>query len=86
MTTPTGQTQFNFQVGSFNFHSTSYEWLVVSGPKAQYKGSGKVNGNGDYAFLLTVTDGQATGGGGLDRVRLRAVSYTHLTLPTILRV
>ena len=36
-TIPTGQTQFSFQAGSFKFHSTSYEWLVVSGPKAQHK-------------------------------------------------
>src|SRR5262249_19710179 len=27
---PTGETEFNFQVGNFNFHSTYYDWLVVS--------------------------------------------------------
>ncbi len=37
---PTGETEFQFQVGNFNFHSTVYQWLVVSGAKAQYKGSG----------------------------------------------
>ena len=68
---PTGQTEFQFQTGSFNFHSTVYEWLVVAGAKAQYKGSGKVNGSGDYGFLLTVTDGQISGGGGVDRFRIK---------------
>ena len=41
---PTGETEFNFQVGNFNFHCDSYSWLVVSGCKAQYKGTGTVNG------------------------------------------
>ncbi|WP_376792823.1 PKD domain-containing protein, partial [Thermoflexus sp.] len=29
---PSGQTQFQFQAGNLNFHSTAYEWLVISGP------------------------------------------------------
>ena len=37
---PSGATEFQFQAGSFNFKSTSYEWLVVAGAKAQYKGAG----------------------------------------------
>jgi hypothetical protein len=45
--------------------------LVVSGPKAQYKGTGTVNGAGSYGFLLTATDGQRPGGGGLDRFRIK---------------
>jgi hypothetical protein len=40
-TIPEGETEFQFHVASLNFHSTVYEWLVVSGAaKAQYKGSG----------------------------------------------
>ena len=42
---PTGDTEFQFQAGGFNFKSTVYEWLVISGSKAQYKGSGTVNGS-----------------------------------------
>ena len=34
--TPRGETEFRF--GNFNFHSTSYEWLVIEGPKLQFKG------------------------------------------------
>lgn len=55
---PTGNTQFQFHAASFDFKSTVYEWLVVSGTRAQYKGSGTVNGTGDYGFLLTAVDGQ----------------------------
>jgi hypothetical protein len=54
---PVGETEFQFQVANFNFHSTSYDWLVVSSTKlAQYKGTGTVNGNGNYGFLLTAID------------------------------
>ncbi len=67
---PTGQTQFQFQAGDFKFHSTAYEWLVVAGARAQYKGVGQVNGTGDYGFLLTATDGQVSGGG-VDKFRIK---------------
>ena len=42
---PTGETEFQFKAGDLNFHSTAYEWLVIAGAKAQYKGIGTVNGN-----------------------------------------
>jgi len=54
---PTGETEFRFKVGDLNFHSTNYEWLVVSGARAQYKGGGTINGGGEFGFLLTATDG-----------------------------
>lgn len=54
---PTGNTEFQFHAASFNFKSTVYEWLVVSGSQAQYKGSGTVNGSEGYGFLLTAGDG-----------------------------
>ncbi|MBI1765773.1 MAG: hypothetical protein HYR56_30580 [Acidobacteria bacterium] len=68
---PTGNTEFQFKAGNFNFQSTVYEWLVVAGAKAQYKGSGKVNGAGDYRFMLTAIDGQINGGGGVDKFRIK---------------
>ena len=56
-TVPTGDTEFQFQVGNLNFKSTSYDWLVVSCTKAQYKGVGTINGSGNYGFLITALDG-----------------------------
>jgi hypothetical protein len=70
-TIPDGQTQFQFQAGGLNFHSTSYQWLVVSGAKATYKGWGTINGSGDYRFLLSAIDGQLSGGGDVDRFRIK---------------
>jgi len=68
---PSGQTQFQFKLAAFTFSSTAYEWLVISGPNAQYKGSGTINGSGDFRFLLTATDGAASGGRGVDRFRIK---------------
>jgi hypothetical protein len=68
---PEGQTEFQFQTGGLNFHSEAYQWLVVAGAKAQFKGTGKVNGVSGYGFLLTTTDGQRNGGGGVDKFRIK---------------
>ncbi len=69
--TPEGQTEFNLQVAGFRFHSETYKWLVVSGHKAQYTGTGRVNGVSGYDFRLTAYDGQINGGGGVDKFRLK---------------
>jgi hypothetical protein len=46
------------KAGGLNFHSSSYDWLVVAGQdKAKYKGTGTINGEGNYGFMLTATDG-----------------------------
>ena len=66
-----GNTEFQFKAGDLNFKSTSYDWLVVAGAKAKFKGSGTINGAGDYAFQLTATDGQVSGGGGVDKFRIK---------------
>ncbi|HEY2323188.1 MAG TPA: DNA/RNA non-specific endonuclease [Thermoanaerobaculia bacterium] len=53
---PQGST--SFQVGGFTFTSTASEWLVVSGNKAQLKGTGTIaNMSGTFGFLVTATDG-----------------------------
>ena len=70
-TIPTGETQFELHCASFVFQSSSYQWLVVSGAKAQFKGAGQINGAGNYGFLLTATDGQVTRGGGVDKFRIK---------------
>lgn len=57
--TPTGNTEFQFQAADLNFHSDSYQWLVVAGNNyARFKGSGTINGIGDYKFMLWAGDGE----------------------------
>ena len=70
-TTPTGNTEFQFQAANFNFKSTSYDWLVISGAKAQYKGYGTINGAGNYSFILTAIDGALLGSNKPDTFRLK---------------
>ncbi|HEX6316588.1 MAG TPA: PKD domain-containing protein, partial [Gemmatimonadaceae bacterium] len=63
-TLPQGNTEFNFHAASFEFKSTAYEWLVVAGTRAQYKGTGTITGQtGTYGFLLTAIDGGNTSAG-----------------------
>jgi len=69
--TPSGKTEFQFRVADLNFHSTDYQWLVVAGARAKYKGSGTINNDGDYGFMLTAIDGQINGGGDTDRFRIK---------------
>ena len=59
------------RVANFNFHSASYQWLVVSSFKAQFRGTGSVNGVSGYDFRLTAYDGQISGGGGIDKFRIK---------------
>lgn len=68
---PTGNAEFLFKPRSLKFRSTSYEWLVVSGRYALCKGTGTINGSGDYRFMLTSIDGDQPGGGGQDKLRIR---------------
>jgi len=68
--TPKGQTEFHFQAAGLKFHSDSYDWLVVTGPKVQFSGSGAINNEGDYGFLLMASDGEISGTG-VDRLRFK---------------
>jgi VCBS repeat-containing protein len=69
--TPDGNTEFQFHAAGMNFKSTAYDWLVVAGTKAQYKGSGTINGSGDYGFMLTAIDGDLKGKGSPDTFRIK---------------
>jgi len=54
---PDGQTEFVFKAGDLNFHSTSYQWLVVTGSNyAKFKGEGTINGDGPYKFKIWAGD------------------------------
>jgi hypothetical protein len=62
-TTPSGDTEFQFSAGGLRFVSSNYDWLTVAGSRAKYKGSGQINGAGNYGFLITAIDGDLNGGG-----------------------
>jgi hypothetical protein len=72
---PKGETWFALNNGEFEFNALNFDYLVVSGAKAQFKGLGKMVLNGieqsGIAFILTVIDGQLNGGGGIDKIRMK---------------
>jgi ELWxxDGT repeat protein len=70
-TVPTGQTTFKFHAADLNFNSTDYQWLVVAGKKAQFKGWGAINDAGDYGFMLTAIDGDLSDPAEPDRFRIK---------------
>lgn len=57
-TVPSGSLAFTLHAAGFQFKSGSFDWLVVSGSKAQLRGTGTVNGAGTYQFLLAAEDGR----------------------------
>ncbi|WP_158267662.1 T9SS type A sorting domain-containing protein [Adhaeribacter arboris] len=58
--TPEGSTLFAFKAGKVKmaFASTLYESLTISSGKARYTGKGKINGQGNYGFLVSLLDGR----------------------------
>lgn len=67
---PEGNTEFQFHETGLNFHSHSYEWLIVAGSLAMYKGTGTIDGDGNYGFLVTVQDGKISGGVDTFRIKI----------------
>ena len=77
---PTGVTEFQFKVADLNFHSVSYEWLVVSGAKANFKGVGTINGAGNFGFMLSAIDEKLTSSTDVDLFRIKIVDKDTDTL------
>jgi len=49
----------------FNFYSSSYDWLVVAGDTARFKGIGTINGVGSFGFQFWAQDADS------DAVRIK---------------
>jgi hypothetical protein len=69
-TVPTGNTEFQFHVGDLNFHSDTYDWLVIAGEHGMFKGRGSINGEGSYKFILTAVDGGLNDGVDMFRIKI----------------
>ncbi len=67
---PTGNTEFQFKAGHLNFHSDAYQWLVIASFKAMYKGTGTINGEGNYGFMLSATDAKLHPSNTVDTFRI----------------
>lgn len=81
---PMGNTEFQFQTGDLNFHSSSYEWLVIAGAKAMFKGEGTVNGVEGYKFKISAIDGNLAEPGSEDKFRIRIWTEDENGIETVL--
>ena len=70
-TAPLAGPGFRLKTDRFTFEGTGYDWLVVTGAKAQLHGQGRVNGAGSYTFLLSAIDGDRLGKGISDSLRIK---------------
>lgn len=67
----TGRVKLRFNVGKLNFEGDSHGPLQLAGSRAQYQGSGKINGVGNYNFMMTASDGPASATSGQGRLRIK---------------
>jgi hypothetical protein len=75
-TNPKGENQFEFKLGDFEYNALNFDYLVIQGVKAQFKGTGKItNGPSGIAFTMTVIDGELDGTG-VDKVRMKIYNKT----------
>lgn len=70
-TEPDGGADFEFQSGNLHFEGTQFNWLVIADHMAHYQGEGTINGAGDYAFMLSVVDGDKKSPNSPDRLRMK---------------
>ncbi|HSH20773.1 MAG TPA: T9SS type A sorting domain-containing protein, partial [Draconibacterium sp.] len=66
-----GNTEFEFDAGDLQFVSTEYEWLVVAGSNAKFKGRGSINGIPGYQFMISAIDGDMREKGAPDLFRIK---------------
>lgn len=83
-TVPTGNTEFQFKAGDLNFHSSSYEWLVIANDKAKYKGTGTINGDGEYKFMISAIDGDLKDVNGIDQFRIKIWTEDEESVETVI--
>jgi hypothetical protein len=73
-TKPKGEMQFKF--GDLEFNGVNFDYLAISGARAQFRGTGKIiGGQSGLGFIMTVIDG-ALDGSGVDKVRMKIYNKT----------
>lgn len=63
--------ELRFQVGSSTFRSQDLRAVAVQAKRAQFEGSGTINGNAGYRFTLTTTAGRGAAAGEAGRFGLK---------------
>lgn len=74
-TVPTGKIKLDFKKGNLSFDSNSLQWLVINGDKVQLKGTGTINGSGNYTIFIAVLDGAKKIGE--DKIRIKITDSSN---------
>lgn len=77
---PTGNTALAVKSTGLDFRSESFDWLVVSGQKATWKGTGTLNGVTGHTFLASAIDGSVEGASTADRFRIQISDPTGVVV------
>jgi len=77
-----GNTEFQFQAGVLSFKSTMHESgsLVISGQRATYRGTGTINGQAGYKFVVVAIDGHWNGQNNPDRFRIKISTTSDVVI------
>jgi 5'-nucleotidase / UDP-sugar diphosphatase len=67
-----GNISLSVQKENFTFNASDIEWLAIDNDTAQFRGSGEVNGNKGYGFLIKVVEG------GKSKDKIRAVIWDKM--------
>ncbi|MCL6261446.1 T9SS type A sorting domain-containing protein, partial [Aquiflexum sp. TKW24L] len=77
-----GNTEFQFHAGDLNFKSTMHESgsLVISGRRATYRGTGTINGQSGFKFVVVAIDGNWNGQSNPDAFRIKISTTSDLII------
>jgi PKD repeat protein len=81
---PSGETEFQFRLADINFHSISYDWLIIADGKATFTGRGSINGDGVYGFFISVIDGKIQGGEDKFRMKIWDLNTNEVLYDTMM--
>ena len=69
--TPSGNVLFEFHMGEIHLKSEAFNWLMITGNLAQFEGTGTINGEDTYGFLMTIVDDTERGRLAEDKLRIK---------------
>jgi hypothetical protein len=68
---PDGNFVFHLKSGDIKFRSDNYDWLAINGYRAQFTGTGTINGEGNFGFTLATIDAELSPTEDADLLRIK---------------
>src|SRR5665811_1066558 len=67
---PKGNVNFKDKDADIHFKADNVEWLMVNNDQSIFKGTGTINDQGNYNYIVSFIDGDITGDKTLDLFRI----------------